>query len=223
MRILALDAALTRCTAALVVDQVLVAERHADITFGQSAMLALLAREVLAAAGDGDGTGRIGLDAIAATVGPGSFTGIRACLALAHGLALGAGAQVVGVTVAEALASSLPHLGHRVLWTAIDSRRGRIFLDRGAGPVACGLDALPSTDRPVALAGDAAIAVTGRLAARGTNVMLTDARHPMGRHIALVAERRLAGALPPLPPLPLYVDPPAVRLPVGGLRPPPAA
>ena len=52
--------------------------------------------------------------------------------------------------------------------------------------------------------------------------MLTDARLPIARHIAVVAERRLRGELRPLPAQPLYVDPPEARLPAGGLRPPPA-
>ncbi|MGE0417552.1 MAG: tRNA (adenosine(37)-N6)-threonylcarbamoyltransferase complex dimerization subunit type 1 TsaB [Acetobacteraceae bacterium] len=218
MRILALDSSLTRCTAAVVVDSVLVAGQQADATRGQAAMLPVMVEAVLAQAG----LAAIDLELVAVTVGPGSFTGIRAGLALAHGIGLGVGCPVVGVTVAEALASSLPHLGRRILWTAIDSRRGRIFLDRGAGPVPCALDALPSAPQPVAVAGDAAIEVSARLAARGANVMLTDARMPLGRHVALVAERRLAGALPPLLAQPLYVDPPAARLPAGGLRPPPA-
>jgi hypothetical protein len=71
------------------------------------------------------------------------------------------------------------------------------------------------------LAGDAAPAVAAWLAARDIDVMLTDARMPIARHIAVVAERRLAGALPPLTAQPLYVDPPEARLPAGGLRPPP--
>ncbi len=219
MRILALDSALAQCSVALVIDQVLIAERRLDTGRGQAAVLPVMARDILAEA-DID---PLSLDAIAATVGPGSFTGIRAGLALAHGLALGAGIPVIGVTVHEALANSLPHLGRRVLWTAIDSRRGRIFLDWGQGPVPCPLDSLPPYNGPVAVAGDAAVAVTGWLAARGTDVMLTNARRPMGRHIAVVAERRMAGDLPPLPAQPLYVDPPEARPPSGGLRPPPTA
>ena len=51
--------------------------------------------------------------------------------------------------------------------------------------------------RKVAVAGGAALHVAARLAARGANVMLTDARFPSARHIALVAARRHAGDLPP--------------------------
>jgi hypothetical protein len=51
--------------------------------------------------------------------------------------------------------------------------------------------------------------------------MLTDARLPAARHVAMAAVRRLAGELAPLAPQPLYVDPPEARLPAGGLRPGP--
>jgi tRNA threonylcarbamoyladenosine biosynthesis protein TsaB len=72
------------------------------------------------------------------------------------------------------------------------------------------------------VAGDAAAAVAARLAARGADVMLTDARLPIARHVAVAAERRFRGELRPLPAQPLYVDPPEARLPAAGLRPPPA-
>nr|WP_269142526.1 hypothetical protein [Acetobacter garciniae] len=46
-------------------------------------------------------------DCVAVVVGPGSFTGLRASCAVAAGYALGAGAQLVGVTRGEALAPAL--------------------------------------------------------------------------------------------------------------------
>jgi tRNA threonylcarbamoyl adenosine modification protein YeaZ len=219
MRVLTLDAALSHCAAALVVDQVLIAVRQVEAARGQASVLPVMAQEVFSEARLDPTT----LDAVGVTVGPGSFTGIRAGLALAHGIALGAGVPVIAVTVPEALASSLPRLGRRPLWTAIDSRRGRIWLDRGGGAESFAVDALPPADVLVAIAGDAAIEVAARLAARGANVMLTDARRPIPRHVALVAERRLTGELPPLEAQPLYIDPPEARLPSGGLRPPPIA
>jgi tRNA threonylcarbamoyladenosine biosynthesis protein TsaB len=139
-----------------------------------------MAHDVLAEAG----AAATSLDLVAVTVGPGSFTGIRAGLALAHGLALAAGVPVIGVTVGEALADSLPHLGERRLWVAIDSRRARVFLERDDQITAELLEAL--------------------------------------RHIAVVAVRRLAGELRPLPAQPLYIDPPEAKKPAGGHRPPPS-
>ena len=219
MRTLALDAALAQCVAAIVVDQQAVVMRREPAARGHAGLLAIMASATLKEAG----LHAASLDLVAVTVGPGSFTGIRAALALAHGIALAAGVPVVAVTVGEALADSLPNLGRRELWSAIDSRRGSVFLERGGRAASFELESLPGTDARIAVAGDAAIAVAGRLAARGADVMLTDARLPQARHIAVVGERRLAGMLEPMPAQPLYVDPPAVRLPAGGLRPRPAA
>lgn len=63
-----------------------------------TARLPLLAADALAEAGAAPG----GLDLVAVVAGPGSFTGLRASLAFAHGLALAAGAALVAVTVDEA-------------------------------------------------------------------------------------------------------------------------
>ena len=143
-------------------------------------------------------------DAVAVTIGPGSFTGIRAALALGHGLALAWGCPVRGITVGRAMHGDA--VAGRALWVATDTRRGRIYLER-FGPdqpgVSLMLDALPAPDGPVAVAGDAAVAVASRLAARDHDVMLLAARRPDPRGIATAAG----------PAWPLYSDPPAARAP----------
>jgi tRNA threonylcarbamoyladenosine biosynthesis protein TsaB len=219
MRILTLDAALARCGAAVVVDQQTVALRQETASQGHAALLPVMAEAVLDAAA----LRASDLDLVAVTVGPGSFTGIRAGLALAHGIGRAASIPVIGVTVGEALADSLPHLGTRELWSVTDSRRGRVFLERAGTAIALSLDDLPQTTNKVAVAGDAAAVAAAWLAARDVDVMLTDARLPMARHIAVVAEHRHAGRLPPREAQPLYVDPPEAKLPAGGLRPAPTA
>jgi tRNA threonylcarbamoyladenosine biosynthesis protein TsaB len=225
MRILVLDSALARRTAAVVADGEVLAIRAEPGQQGHEAALPAMARDVL----DASGTGGVrNIDLIAVTVGPGSFTGIRAALALAHGIGLGLGVPVVGVTVGEAIADAFPRLGDRDLWVVTDSRRGHVFLEHGGAPsgpeiVSLGVESLPRPDGKVAIAGNAASHVAARLAATGANVMLTDARFALPRHIALVAARRHAKAIPPRDAQPLYVDPPEARLPAGGLRPPPEA
>jgi tRNA threonylcarbamoyladenosine biosynthesis protein TsaB len=219
MLVLAFDSAVARCSAGIVRDGNLLVARQQNASRGQGSPLPVLVQQLL----DTMGIQPDQLDLIGVTVGPGSFTGIRSGVALAHGIALAAGVPLVGVTVGEALAASLPFLTVRRLWSAIDNRRGRIFLERDGAVVACALDALPFPGGPVAIAGDAAPLVAARLAARGADVMLTDARLPAVRHIAEVAARRLAGAIPPRAAQPLYVEPPEARLPAGGLRPPPVA
>lgn len=182
MLILALDAALARCSAAVVADGRVAAERQRVGARDQAALLAPMAEAVLREAG----CAATALDGVAVTVGPGSFTGLRAAIALAQGIALAAGRPVVGVSVGEALRAALPPLPGWVSWVAIDSRRGRVFLDIGGAICSVGLGELPTPGEPVAVAGDAAIAVAARLAARGVRVMLTDAREPQARFVAAV-------------------------------------
>lgn len=85
------------------------------------------------------------LDLVAATVGPGSFTGIRVGLAAARGIALAAGIPLLGVTGFEAVAaaaelggSEIGEVGQEaagpVLLAVLESRRADLYLqffDRG--------------------------------------------------------------------------------------------
>jgi tRNA threonylcarbamoyladenosine biosynthesis protein TsaB len=219
MRILALDSSVSRCSATIVVDGQVAFGFQQDLERGHAPVLAVMAQDCLRDAG----LMAADMDLIAVTVGPGSFTGIRGGIALAQGIGLAADRPVVSVTVGEALAESLPSIGGRLLWCAIPSRRGRIFLEIGDDVLSLALNDLPNPQQPVGVAGSAAAEVASRLAARGMDVMLTDARLPIGRHIAAVAERRFRGALRPLAAEPLYVDMPEAKLPTGGARPVPAA
>lgn len=200
-RVLALAASSVGCSAALVQDGTILRSQAVTDARGAPRLLPGLVAELLA---DSAGFG-----GVAVTVGPGSFTGLRAAISIAHGLALGAGVKLVGVTTAEALGWGWN--GARPCWVAIDTRRGHVFLVRGATVESVALTDLPMPDGPVALAGDAAAAVACRLAARGADVMLTALRHPEGGAVGLVGERRLAGLLPPLDAQPLYGDPPEAR------------
>ncbi len=217
MRILALDATLARCSAAAVEDDRTRAEAIVDADRGQAAVLPGLVAAVLAEAGWDAGA----LELIAVTVGPGSFTGIRAALSLALGIGFAAGVPVAGVTVGEALAAAAGPLAGRELWSAIDSKRGRVFIERGGVVAACAPDALPVAAGPVAVAGDAAPEIAARLAVLGADVRLTDLRLP-GAAMAAVAARTAARAGTAFrPPQPLYVDGPQTKPPAQPARPPP--
>jgi tRNA threonylcarbamoyl adenosine modification protein YeaZ len=159
-------------------------------------------------------------DAVAVTVGPGSFTGLRTAIALAQGFAAASGAALLGVTVDEAFAQGLPGLG-RPLWVAIRARKGRIFLIRDGVSAAFADADVQRARGPVALAGDAANDVAARLAAAGADVMLTNARAIDPVWVALLALARRDAGLPAREALPVYVDAPEAKLPAGGLRPAP--
>jgi tRNA threonylcarbamoyladenosine biosynthesis protein TsaB len=215
MRLLTLDGSLACCSAALLVEGALVAEAREPGARGQPSALPPLAERMLAEAG-----GRV--EAVAVVVGPGGFTGLRAAIALAEGIALGLGVQVIGVTTGEALAASLPAelRASQGVWSAVDSKRGRLVLERLApGALEAGeavalaeID-LPRPTHPVLAVGDAAPLLAARLLARGATCTLTDSRLPRAGAAGLVAWARLTGALPLRDATPLYVEPPAVRPP----------
>ncbi|MFC7475414.1 tRNA (adenosine(37)-N6)-threonylcarbamoyltransferase complex dimerization subunit type 1 TsaB [Dankookia sp. GCM10030260] len=216
MWILALDASLARCSAALLADGVVRAHRLQDGERGHAAALPPMVQAVLREAG----VAAADLDAVAAVVGPGGFTGIRAALALAQGIALAAGLPALGVSTGEALVAGLA-ARQGAVWSVVDTRRGRVVLERfaagaataSAPPEAFDIDALPLPAGPVTLVGDAAEAVAAALLARGAAVVAGASRQPDAAAAARVAALRLAGRIPALAARPLYVEPPAVRLP----------
>lgn len=212
--ILALDAAGPRAGVAILdASGETRAHRIAEGRTGVIEILPQLLESALAEAG-------VTPEAVAVTLGPGSFTGLRNAIALAQGYAAGAGLPLLGVTVAEAFAAAFPVL-HRPLWVAIRARRDRLFLLHDDVAEACPDAGIPRPSQPVALAGDAAREVAARLAAKGHDVMLTNARLIDPVWVARAALARAASAQPPHPAQPLYVDPPEARLPASGLRPQP--
>jgi tRNA threonylcarbamoyladenosine biosynthesis protein TsaB len=65
------------------------------------------------------------LDAVVVDVGPGLFTGIRAGLATAQGVAAATGAQLLGLSSLDALAFRAS-TGRRIIWPVIDVRRNEV-------------------------------------------------------------------------------------------------
>ncbi len=209
MRLLALDASLRRCSAALLDGPLCLGMRWGGDSRAASSALPELVQGLLAEHGGG-------MAAVGVTVGPGSFTGLRAALAFAHGLALGSGLPIVGVGVAEALRDG------RDAWVALDARRGgQVFLDRGGVLELAALDALPPACGPVVVVGDAADAVVAALRRAGTQADSAGAGEVDPKAVGRIALRRLRGELPPCALEPLYAGPPAAFSPGVG-RPAPA-
>jgi tRNA threonylcarbamoyladenosine biosynthesis protein TsaB len=222
MTILALDTSGAACSVALRDGAGrLLAHRFEALQRGHAERLMPMLREAMAEAA----LDFAGIDLIAVTTGPGSFTGIRVGLAAARGLALASGLPILGVTAFEALAQAVTPAERegRALLVAIDSRRGDFFVQSFAGdglplsaPEAVSPEELvavmPAGD--VLLAGDGAVRAATVLAAAGRGALLAGAAGPPDA--AAVASAALARWHPgerPAPPLPLYLRAPDVTLP----------
>ncbi|MBE7212146.1 MAG: tRNA (adenosine(37)-N6)-threonylcarbamoyltransferase complex dimerization subunit type 1 TsaB [Gluconacetobacter diazotrophicus] len=155
---------------------------------------------------------------LAVVTGPGSFTGLRATIALAHGLAAGSGAALAGVTAGEAM---LPVMrarhGAAACWWVSRARRGRVFIEDGGAPDATAraamLDALPApAGGTVVLGGNVATEVAAGLGTSDVRATVSELSTVQPGAVAVAALRRMAAGIP-VPAWPLYVDPPEAALP----------
>ncbi|MFQ5958046.1 MAG: tRNA (adenosine(37)-N6)-threonylcarbamoyltransferase complex dimerization subunit type 1 TsaB [Alphaproteobacteria bacterium] len=230
MNVLALDTATAACSVALWGSGALRARRFAAMTRGHAEALMPMVEETMAEAG----LAYADLDAVAATVGPGTFTGLRVGLAAARGLALAAGLPVLGVTTLEALAHGLAPgaCAGRSVVAALDARRGEVYVqqfDAARVPLGPPQTAVPAAAAaalpagPVVLVGDSAALVVAALADVRDDVAVAQApRLPDAATVAGIAARRFAAAdaaPPERPPSPLYLRPPGAKVPLrGGAR-----
>lgn len=217
-RLLALDCSAGACSAAVRDGATLRAWARTAMDRGQAEALLPMVARVMAEAG----LGFDALDAVAATVGPGSFTGVRIGLAAARGIALAGGLATVPVTTLEAVAAAVGP-GEGPLLVVLDAKRrdlyGQWFGADGAAlapPRAAAAEALwaerPSGAAMVRLAGDAVAAVPVDPGVRpAVRIVVAGDLGPDARAVAAVAMGRLSGgAGGPL--APLYLRAPDVTL-----------
>lgn len=125
------------CSVAVSKDNVVVAKAEVAISHSHADVLGPMALEVLKWAGLYNGaqlhkdaeTG--GLVAVAVSLGPGSYTGLRIGMAFAKGFALGHGVQLTGVPTHEIMAMEAAHVapaGPKVILSVQDARRKEVYL-----------------------------------------------------------------------------------------------
>src|SRR5713101_4046455 len=123
MRMLAIETATPAQSVALLDEDRLLAEVSYDAKGSRGGLLLPTVDHVLRKAG----VAAKDLDAVAVSIGPGSFTGLRVGLATAKGLALGTGATVVGVPTLEALAEGYAH-ANVTICALLDAYRGEMYM-----------------------------------------------------------------------------------------------
>src|SRR5215218_1238717 len=132
MLILAIDTALDACAAAVVDTRSakVIAQQSQAMKRGHAeALMPLIARVMKEA-----NVGFAALDRIAATTGPGSFTGLRVGLSAARGIALAAAKPVVGVTTLTAYAAPVvAENAAQPVIAAIDARHDHVYFQVVSG------------------------------------------------------------------------------------------
>jgi tRNA threonylcarbamoyladenosine biosynthesis protein TsaB len=120
--VLAVDTATEACSVALLSGDQLIS-RHAELGKSHAQQILGMVEAVLAEAQ----MSLPMLDGIAASIGPGAFTGVRIGVAVAQGLAFGAGLRVAPVTTLEALASQVMRSGATHALACLDARMGEVY------------------------------------------------------------------------------------------------
>lgn len=211
MRILALDTALGAASVGIYdfPEGKVLAEESRPMERGHAEALIPL---VQALVGSVEG-GFAGINRIAVTVGPGSFTGLRVAIAAARSFGLALEIPVVGVSTLVAYAAPLLSAGARsTVAVAIDARHGAVFFQsfwldgrKAFGPALVSLDEAVTELRggPARLAGTGAVALAAAAGLRGIETVLDEAAP--APPIAWVA--RLGAAADPAlaPSSPLYL------------------
>jgi tRNA threonylcarbamoyladenosine biosynthesis protein TsaB len=218
---LALDSAGGVCSAVVAIGDKILAGERTERSHGQAEALMPIIDAVMSKAGFSPAE----LNIVAASVGPGSFTGLRVGLAAARGIVLATGARLIGVTSFEAAAAGVvwPAGGHpRFLLVALESRREDIYVQlfsrRGAlgQPAAVMPEALLETvnlivgEAPLLIAGDAAQRAASALSNRAAAIRL-EGSAPEAAGVLRAGLRRRHGGRS-VAPRPLYLRPPGVTL-----------
>jgi tRNA threonylcarbamoyladenosine biosynthesis protein TsaB len=127
VNLLALETATSVCGVALLRDGVLMAERWVDERYVAAERLFGFIDEVLQQGGVSVGE----LSAVAVSIGPGSFTGLRIGLSVAKGLHAATGLEIVPVPTLEALATAGADCartgGAAMILAALDARRNEVY------------------------------------------------------------------------------------------------
>ncbi|MDF2984797.1 MAG: universal bacterial protein YeaZ [Eubacterium sp.] len=122
MRILALDTSTNVATAAILEDGIIIGEYSCNKGKTHSQRLMPMIQSLLEAVG----LKATDMDAFAASVGPGSFTGLRIGVTTVKAMAFAAQKPVISVHTLDALAYNLP-LSKAILCPVIDARNNQVF------------------------------------------------------------------------------------------------
>ena len=212
MRLLAFDTSGQALSAACALDGRLLGHRRQRLDRGHAERLLPVLSELLAETGWRWDQ----IELVAVTLGPGSFTGLRAGIAVARALGLTPGCLALGLgtleVLAEAASAAAPD-DPRPIAALIDARRGEVYGQRfkaGLAPLAEAA-LLPATAVPELARGCRLVGTPAAWTAVGLDGLDRDAD---ARDLARLAWRRLAAGVAPAAATdlrPLYLRAPDAR------------
>ena len=212
MKILAVETCLGACSVALRDGETVLAHRWEAMERGHAEALAPMVEETMR------GHDFTGLDRLAVSVGPGTFTGQRVGLSFMRGLRLALNKPLIGVTSLEAMAAAAcAQTGQSRAAAIHDARRDEAYLSLVENGVATAPVVLPYARAIDAIRdfGGCVLAGTGAEAAKAAldpRFTLSSIRQPDALFVACLGAARPASDAPPAP---LYLRPPDAKLPGG--------
>jgi tRNA threonylcarbamoyladenosine biosynthesis protein TsaB len=148
--------------------------------------------------------------AIAVLIGPGRFTGLRATLAVAEGLALGWEAPLWGLSVGDVITALAPQ-DPAPLWVATPDGREGLFIETETGLARHGPEALPVPPEGARLAGEGAEILEALARREGRRCRVLPWRAVRAAEVGEAALRLKEKGQSFRPPHPLYVGTVAFR------------
>jgi tRNA threonylcarbamoyladenosine biosynthesis protein TsaB len=212
MRLLALDTSARACSAAVWCDGAFVEHAEPMVRGHAEALLPMILHVMRQA-----DVQFSDLDALAVSVGPGAFTGLRVGIAAARGIALAAGLSCLGVSTLELFADGVDwvQVGSAKVLVTLDTKRDDFYTQLFAAsrplstPAIESLSSLAATfsGDTLLLTGDASETVAAGLATADVDVeVLADSGSPLARRVAVLAAARWeSGIRPQFPPSPAYL------------------
>jgi tRNA threonylcarbamoyladenosine biosynthesis protein TsaB len=218
VKILAVDTALGACSVALAENGAVIAEDWREMQRGHAEALAPMVDSLMRKAG----VPLAGVDRLAVTTGPGTFTGQRVGLAFMRAMALALKKPVIGITTMDAMAEAALRAHADAVWAiaVADAKRGEVYLGARSRaqtvlePMLVALEDAPARLAPLPIEFGDRVAVAGT----ATGLLLplipgkvrdSGVRQPHARDVARL------GATAPLSavPKPLYLRAPDAKLP----------
>jgi tRNA threonylcarbamoyladenosine biosynthesis protein TsaB len=212
VKILAVDTALGACSVALLEGARVLSHRHVLMDRGHAEALAPMVDAAMREAA----LDFSGLDRLAVTTGPGTFTGQRVGLAFMRGLRVALHLPLAGITTLAAMAEAAKAETKLVRAIALhDAKRDEVYMEiEGSLPPSV-LPFAQVLERLRALSGGDRIALAGTAASRACDALAngfvpSTVLQPDALWVARLAQKVVVGDDPPRP---LYLRAPDARLP----------